>query len=136
MKKAGQKQEKQPVQRIVMVCVTRQRTCARLIEQGEAIAVERELPLHVVHAVKTGENFLGNALEGEALEFLFKTAQLSNAELTVLRSDDVEKALLEYARTNDAAVLVLGSSPETGSGSSFADRLQGKLPNTELMVVG
>lgn len=133
MKKALQKQEVRHTKRIVMVCVTRQRTCARLIEQGEEAAAERGLPLHVVHAVKTGENFLGNAVEGEALEFLFSTAQLSNAELTVLRADDVEKALVEYALVHDAAVLVLGRSPGTGH-DSFVERMREKLPNMDIIV--
>lgn len=121
-------------QHIVMVCVTRQRTCTRLIERGEAIAAERELPLHVVHAVKTGENFLGNAIEGEALEYLFTAAQLSGGELSMLRADDVEGTLVDYAQAHDTAVLVLGASPVNG-GDSFVTRMQKRLPKVEIVIV-
>jgi K+-sensing histidine kinase KdpD len=120
-------------QDIVMVCVTRQRTCARLIERGEAIAAERGLPLHVVHAVKTGQNFLGNAYEGEALEYLFTAAQLSGAEMTMLRTDDVEESLAEYARAHEAQVMVLGESPQTGD-ESFVGRMQKKLPKLTIIT--
>ena len=121
------------VQDIVMVCVTRQRTCARLIERGEGIAVERGLPLHVVHAVKTGQNFLGNAYEGEALEYLFTAAQLSGAEMTMLRTDDVEESLAEYALMHEAQVMVLGESPQTGD-DSFVAHMQRRLPKTTIVT--
>ncbi len=120
-------------QDIVMVCVTRQRTCARLIERGEGIAAERGLPLHVVHAVKTGQNFLGNAYEGEALEYLFTAAQLSGAEMTMLRTDDVENSLAEYARMHEAQVMVLGESPQTGD-DSFVAHMQRLLPRTTIIT--
>lgn len=120
-------------QDIVMVCVTRQRTCARLIERGEGIAAERGLPLHVVHAVKTGQNFLGNAYEGEALEYLFTAAQLSGAEMTMLRTDDVANSLAEYARMHEAQVMVLGESPQTGD-DSFVAHMQRLLPKTTIVT--
>ncbi len=121
-------------QHIVMVCVTRQRTCERLITFGEQLAKERALPLHVVHAVKTGENFLGNAYEGEALEYLFTAAQLSDGELTVLRADNVENALADYAQTHDASVMILGQSPETAE-SSFVGRMELRLPSVQILAI-
>lgn len=121
-------------QDIVMVCVTRQRTCERLIARGKAIAAERNLPLHVVHAVRTGENFLGNAEEGDALEYLLTAAQLSGGELTVLRADDVEKSLEEYALAHGANVLVIGASPG-GGGRKFVERIERRLPAIHVVVV-
>lgn len=119
---------------IVMVCVTRQRTCARLVERGEQIATARNLPLHIVHAVRTGENFLGNAIEGEALEYLFTAAQLAGGSLAMLRADDVEGTLETYAKAHDASVLVLGASPDT-SGDNFVTRLQRRLPGIQVEIV-
>ncbi len=119
---------------IVMVCVTRQRTCARLVECGEEIARARNLPLHIVHAVKTGENFLGNAIEGEALEYLFTAAQLAGGSLAMLRADDVEGSLETYAKAHNASVVVLGASPNT-SGDSFVSHLQRRLPGIQVEIV-
>ncbi len=134
----------QHTQHIVMVCVTRQKTSARLIQRGEAIAREKGgLPLHVVHFVRTGDNFLGNPHEGEALEYLFTAAQLSDAALSVLRADDVEAALCDYAKAHHAAIMVLGAPPKQGEsrqsltvdGRTIVERLQARLPQVEMAVV-
>ena len=119
---------------IVMVCVTRQRTCARLVECGEEIARARNLPLHIVHAVKTGENFLGNAVEGEALEYLFTAAQLAGGSLAMLRADDVEGTLETYAKAHKAAVLVLGASPSSAE-DSFVSQIKRRLPEMQVEIV-
>lgn len=121
-------------QGVIMVCVTRQRTCERLITKGEEIAKKWNAPLHVVHAVRTGENFLGNAFEGEALEYLFTAAQLSDGLLSVLRADNVENALAEYARTHAAKGMVLGISPESNN-ESFEKRMRKRLPDVEIVVI-
>lgn len=125
-------------QGVVMVCVTRQRTCERLIAAGEQYArqhaAQQTPPLHVVHAVKTGEHFLGNVYEGEALEYLFTAAQLCDANLTVIRADDVESTLAEYARVHAASAMILGRSP-AGGGESFEARMRRKLPEVDVVVV-
>ena len=121
-------------QSIVMVCVTRQRSCVRLVERGEALAAEQNIPLHVVHAVKIGENFLGNADEGEALEYLFTVAQLSGGELSMLRCEDVESTLVDYAKVHSAAVLVMGSSPANDE-NSFCGHMKQLLPDVKIEVV-
>lgn len=110
---------------IVMVCVTRQRTCARLIACGEDIAKREQLSLHVVHAVNSGENFLDNPHEGEALEYLFKEAQKCDAELSVLRADSTFDALVNYAKENNAAFIVMGA-PGPAQMSSFTPTRQGE----------
>lgn len=120
--------------KIIMVCVTRQRTCERLIREGEKKATELSLPLHIVHAVKTGENFLGNAIEGEALEYLFTAAQVCGGELSVLRADDVIGKLVEYAKSHDAKMIVLGRSPQEDD-KSFANKLNALLPGVEINTI-
>jgi K+-sensing histidine kinase KdpD len=119
---------------IVMVCVTRQRTCERLIARGGEIAAEYEVPLHVVHAVRTHENFLGDPSEGNALEYLFTAARLSGGVLTVLRTDSVEEMIEEYARVHKARAIVLGASPVI-DGSDFAARLNKNLGEIEVVIV-
>ena len=44
----------------VLVCVTGQKSCERLIEEGASIAQEHNIELSVVHVAKTGNNFLGS----------------------------------------------------------------------------
>lgn len=121
-------------QGVVMVCVTWQKTCERLVAAGERVAKERGAPLHVVHAVKTGEHFLGNLFEGEALDYLFTAAQMVDANLAVLRTDDVEAALTHYARVHAASAMVLGRSPEDLR-ETFEARMRKRLPEVDIITI-
>lgn len=78
----------------IMICVTRQKTCERLIKVGKEIAGKGDAQLYAVHVVKRGVNFLGNPDEGEALDYLFQISKEAGAEMTVLRSEDVVDTLL------------------------------------------
>lgn len=120
----------------IMVCVTRQRTCDRLISRGENLKIEYDgkTELLVVHCVHTGHNFLGTPYEGEALEYLFTAAQLAGAELCMLRADDVDDALVDYAETHDVRTIVMGAAPEQGE--NIITRLQRRLPDVEFDIVG
>ena len=148
----------------VMVCVTGQRSCERLIMRGAKLSMEREvvsaasdekkespdsaadgdtaavsapLPLYVVHCVETGQNFMNTPYEADAIDYLFTCAQVVGAELTILRADSVEDALAEFAEQNKVGVIVMGASPETGApGGRFAKKLAERLPGVEFDIVG
>ena len=112
----------------IMVCVTTQKSCDKLIAKGVERAAGQGA-LHVVHCVQTGHNFMGTPFEGDAIQYLFTAAQLAGAELDLLRAKDVENALVEYAVSHGIHVMVLGAG---SSGSQPKDsliaRLQRRLP--------
>ncbi len=123
-------------QQSIMVCVTGQRSCDRLIDRG----VERSgdsIPIHIVHCVETGRNFLGSPYEADAIEYLFTAAQLAGAELTLLRADDVDDALVDYAKENGVTLLVMGaaSARNRNNGENIAMRLQRRLPEVEFDIL-
>ena len=117
----------------IMVCVTTQKSCDKLIAKG----VERAAGQGALHCVQTGHNFMGTPFEGDAIEYLFTAAQLAGAELDLLRAKDVENALVEYAVSHGIHAMVLGAG---SSGSQPKDsliaRLQRRLPEVEFVVVG
>ena len=94
----------------VMVCVTRQRSCRRLIAHGQDLAKRDRLELIVVHVARPGENLLGNPSEGEALDFLFTTAKDYGGQMQMLRSDHVVSALQHFALDNHVLTIVMGAS--------------------------
>lgn len=130
----------------VMVCVTNQRSCERLIMHGAQRSVDDArryagegsgaLPLYVVHCVQTGQNFMNTPYEADAIDYLFTCAQVVDAELTILRADSVEDALADFARSNNVGLLVMGSPGEgCANGGKFAMRLQERLPDVEFDVL-
>ena len=92
----------------VLVCVTGQKTCEALILEGARIAEENDAQLSVLHVVKPGASLLGNATEGEALEYLFRIASEHDADMNMIRSDDVETTIARQVEKLGADVLVMG----------------------------
>jgi len=120
----------------IMICVTRQKTCERLIKVGKEIAGIGDAQLYAVHVVKRGVNFLGNPDEGEALDYLFQISKEAGAEMTVLRSEDVVDTLVEFARKNNISIVVLGESAESNNSErNIINELKRNLPDLEFRVV-
>lgn len=112
----------------VLVCVTGQRMCERLIRRGAQVAQEHQLPLLVLSVVGNGLNDLGNAAVAEALDYLYQASATSGAEMTVLCSDKPLDAIVDFARGHGAQHLVLGEGKPDAHGNSFAARLAIALP--------
>ena len=94
----------------VMVCVTGQKTCERLIETGSRRAKELGADVTVVHVAREGMDLLGGSLkEAEALEYLFRMASEHGAGMMVIRSNEVVPTLVSHARELNAELIVLGS---------------------------
>ena len=118
----------------IMVCVTGPRTCDKLFARGMERSADAEI--HVVHCVETGRNFMGTPFEGDAVEYLFTAAQLAGAELILLRADNVDDALVEYAEKNGIDMIIMGASPTNLDHETIVTRLQRRLPNVEFDIIG
>ncbi len=108
----------------VMVCVTQQKTCDRIIKQGADFLGEEEGELFVIHVSKYGFNFLGNSQEGEALEYLYEKAKEYGANLTVVRSNDVLKTLIDLTEKNSITHIFLGESSEAEQKNDMVKNLK------------
>lgn len=110
----------------VMVCVTQQRTCERLIQFGYNFLGEEKGELFVIHVIGKQYKFLGNARDGDALEYLFEISHDYGANLTVIRSDDILKTLIDLIKKNEITHIIMG---ESGKESGNSDTIIGKLTN-------
>lgn len=119
----------------VMVCVTRQKTCERLIKVGQMLVNGTGGKLKVIHVTKAGLNVLGNPDEGEALDYLFQVSKQAGAEMTVLRSDNILNTLLDFARSNNITEIVVGESPDPDSKKSLIHNMEYMLPGIKFNVV-
>lgn len=117
----------------VLVCVTGQKTCERLIAEGHRLAIEREEELSVLHVARKGGGLMGSASEAEALEYLFKVSSERGADMTVIRSDEVVRTVEKHAKKINASLIVLGA-PRHGSRDLTAD-MRAHMPDAEFHIV-
>ena len=111
----------------IMVCVTKQKTCQRLIDYGKALQHAGEDQIFVIHIPPENENFLNNSEEGEALEFLYEKAKEAGAQLTVERSQDTIGTLAKLAEKNYADRVIVGEAPEGQCAGGFLEKLAARL---------
>lgn len=113
----------------ILVCVTQQKTCERLINKAYELAKEYGGNLFILNVVKSDLNFLDSARESEALEYLFGISKKVGANLSVLKSDDILRTIAEYADDNEIDFIVLGKSPDKNAGERFKKKLNSLLKN-------
>ncbi|MDF2988308.1 MAG: UspA domain protein [Eubacterium sp.] len=118
----------------ILVCVTQQKTCERLINKALEFSKVGD-SVYIIHVAKNSWSFLDNEKEGEALEYLFGIAKSVGANLTVLRSDDIVETIVEYARENKIDLLVMGDSKGDHSENYFYKSLKANLDSVEIHVV-
>ena len=117
----------------VLVCVTGQKSCERLIIVGAQYAARLEVDLMVLHVARNGANVLGLG-EAEALEFLFARASEHGGDMKVVRADNVLDALEKQARQLNAVQIVTGRAADY-SGWDLLDELQQRLPEIPFRIM-
>ena len=115
----------------VMVCVTQQETCSRLIEAGARIAKEENLPLSVISVFKENKGMDANS--GGVLEELFACAQKYNASMNVYFNDSPSLVVAVAAKRNRASTIVTGFPSDSSSG--FIARIHEILPDIPITMV-
>jgi len=117
----------------ILVCVTGQKTCERLIVAGARLAEEHGAELSVLHVAQSGTDFLGNPKENEAIEYLYQISAAHGADMSLVKAENVMDTLTKYACKMNADMVVVGSS---GKGDrTFARKLGEKLPEMQIHVV-
>lgn len=122
--------------RNVMVCVTQQRTCERLIKYGHDLLGKNRGELFIIHVAHYEFKFLGNSEEGEALEYLYEKALEYGANLTVVRSSHVLETLVDLVNKNKISQVVVGQSGENNSENNLIDLFSERIKkNAEVLVI-
>jgi len=119
----------------VMVCVTQQKSCHRLIETGHSMKHTEQDEVHVVHVFKEDWKYFGQIKEADALEYLYETACEYGADLAVLKAKDIEDTLHEYMEKNEINAVVMGESMESSDQQNMIHRLQSRSTRSILWVI-
>ena len=118
----------------ILVCVTGQKSCEALIRSGAELAKERGGELSVVHVSKRGNPFMGGDNDAQTLEYLFEISKNYNADMMLLRNDDVAGTIASHARKLGASVLVVGARGKSGS-NAVLRQIRNALPDVEIKTV-
>jgi len=120
----------------IMVCVTQQKSCKRIIEAGAAISNNEGGNLYVIHVVKEGWKYFGKLKEADAVEYLFEVSKENGADLTIIKADDIAGTLKKFAREKDIDIIVMGKSREETAEQDMIKRFKGEgLKDIDLRIV-
>lgn len=110
----------------IMVCVTQQKSCERLIARGAELRTNSSYEMYVVHVVKEDWKYFGQLQEADALEYLFEVSKAYDASLSVMKAKDIEETLKNFAEKEKVDVIVMGESREPMAQQNMITRLQNK----------
>ena len=119
----------------VLVCVTGQRTCEKLIRSGAELTGGAPGSLSVVHVARPGQHFLGSEDEANALEYLYQVSRDYGADMSLTRSDDVCGAIVEAAKKRSSAVVILGAPRGSVKGLQLPSLLRERLSGVDVREI-
>src|SRR6056297_1887468 len=117
----------------VMVCVTQQKTCSKLIYKGNDLIDNDKDNLYIVHIINKKDKVLYGDNDGDALEYLFDLAKKMNAELIVQRSNNTKKSIIKLAKERGITHIILGKS-NNESNEGFQKTIANKLKDINIII--
>lgn len=114
----------------VMVCVTGQRDCDRLIRAGKKISEERGISMQVLCVQPTSS---GYDASGDELEYLRQTARDASAEMSVFFNDEAALVAVSYLKKIGATHIVTGMAETPVNG--FVEVIHKLVPNIPISMV-
>lgn len=117
----------------LLVLVTLQRACARLIRFGVDLSMRQHCTLHVLHVVtRDGQPVSEQAIDAHALDYLYALASEAGAEMTVLTADVALTAIAEFASQRSVKQVVMGGGEHA---CGIAETLSELLPGVQVMIL-
>ena len=120
-------------ERNIMVCVTKQKTCSRLIYKGDEVRSSTSDKLYIVHIINKKDKVLYGENDGDALEYLFDLARKLDAELIVQRSNNTKKSIIKLAKERGITHIILGKS-NNESNEGFQKTIANKLKDINIII--
>ncbi|NLZ51678.1 MAG: universal stress protein [Thermoanaerobacteraceae bacterium] len=118
------------VQHRIMVCVTPQKSCKRLIEKGAARAKEMDGQFVVIY-VNNKIDLNRELKEHKILLELFELAKDLGGTVSIVTGEKVYDTLADFARENKITYIIMGKSLR----STFEIQKQGEVINSLINAV-
>lgn len=117
----------------IMVLVTLQQLCARLIRNGADMAMKQRCPLKVVHVALSDQAEKGNsAIDAQVLNDLYALSNEVGAEMCVLTAEVAVAAMADYAQKNGVKQILLGGGQRA---HGIAETLSSLLPGVKVLII-
>lgn len=115
----------------IMVCVTPQKSCERLIEKGAARAKDTDGQFVVIY-VNNKKNLNRELKEHKILLELFELAKDLGGTVSILTGENVYDTLADFAKENKITQIIMGKSLR----SAFEIQKHGEVINPLINAVG
>ena len=117
----------------IMVCVTGQMQCKRLLSYALDLQKDKEQEVYLVHvSVTENENFTDSM---DALEYLYDQAVKNGASLSVLKpKTTILDTLVDFIKKNHVVSVVMGETREAISENSMIERLKKKAKESDMEI--
>jgi len=117
----------------ILVLVTLQRACARLIRRGADMALQQHCILHVLHVVENNPQRVTEwAIDPHALDYLYALAGEAGAQMTVLKAEVALTAVAEYSTQAGIRRIIMGGGEHA---EGIAQTLSEMLPGVQIMIL-
>lgn len=116
---------------MVLVCVTDQESCGRLIETGRKLADITDSPLKVI-CVRPRRSAYWFA--SDEVEYLYNKSKQLDAEMIIRFHDYALEAVVDYMNTHDIHSVIVGTPPQPGQ-SVFISGLEEQFPDLPIISV-
>lgn len=114
---------------MVLVCVTDQESCSRLIVAGKKMADIKGTSLKTI-CVRPKQAI--DWLASDEVEYLYSLSRQLSAEMIVLFNDSPANAVADFIRHNAVDALVVGTPPQPGQ-SVFISEMEYHFPHMLMM---
>lgn len=114
----------------VLVCVTDQYSCERLINHGAKIAKENQMELQVLNVSKPSSDV---EVDGKALEFLYKKAKQCGAEAVFYFNDQPVLITAGHVKKYNVCKVITGMPENANIG--FIQMLHTLIPDVPITMV-
>ena len=121
---------KRKKQASILVCVTGQRDCDRLIRSGKELAEQRNLPLQVLCVQPVLKGF---DVRSEEIEYLYQMSRDAGAEMTIYFHDDAALVAAGFVLQVRAEHIVTGM-PD-GRANGFVEIVHRLTPDVPISMV-
>lgn len=117
----------------IMVCVTGQMQCKRLLSYALDLQKDKEQEVYLVHvSVTENKNFTDSM---DALEYLYDQAVKNGASLSVLKpKTTILDTLVDFIKKNRVVSVVMGETREAISENSMIERLKKKAKESDMEI--